>query len=127
MGAELRGVLDPGDVEQRVALVDGRYVGAADDDAGEARDHVRLAFAIRVGDDAYPLPGVDMIAAALPRADDAALLGADPAAGCRQPRRGPLAAPLPVHAQLPPTIQHAAYAGAYPPCAHPHVVWVERE
>src|SRR3546814_12836952 len=88
MGAELRGVLDPGDVEQRVALVDGRYVGAADDDAGEARDHVRLAFAIRVGDDAYPFPGVDMIADALERAEDAALLGADPAAAGRQRQIG---------------------------------------
>src|SRR3546814_17882605 len=102
MGAELRGVLDPGDVEQRVALVDGRYVGAADDDAGEARDHVRLAFAIRVGDAAYPFPGVDMIAHALERAEDAALLRTDPGAA-RLLRRRPTPAPArPEHPARPP-------------------------
>src|SRR3546814_15924149 len=98
MGAELRGVLDPGDVEQRVALVDGRYLGAADDDAGEARDHARLACAIRVGDVAYPFPGVDMIADALDRPDDAALLGVAPAAAARQRVRALLAAAPHAHA-----------------------------
>jgi hypothetical protein len=38
-----------GDVEQRVALVDDRQVGAADDDAGGFAFHRRLERAERVG------------------------------------------------------------------------------